>query len=110
MFSCEICEIFKKIFLKNVCQRLFLIIDHSLKFSMKCFLQEDVQKELVAYLYATNVFDKWILKLLFDFATTKMFTFSKRSIYNTHWHNKNQNLNRKSEKFIPIKCFVLEVP
>ena len=51
---------------------------------MKCFLQEDVQKELVAYLYATNVFDKWILKLLFDFATTKMFTFSKRSIYNTH--------------------------
>ena len=76
-FSVKFVKCLGKSILKNICKRLLLIIEYTLEFSMKCFLQEDVQKGLVVYLYATSVFDKWILKLLFGFATTKMFTFPR---------------------------------
>ena len=60
--------------LRNIGERLLLITDNTHEFSMKWFLLF-CSKRLVAYL-GTKVFDKWILKVLFGFAT-EMFTFPR---------------------------------
>ena len=67
-------KVLSKSILRNIGERLLLIADKTHEFSMKWFLPF-CSKRLVAYL-GTKVFDKWILKMQFGFAT-EMFTFPR---------------------------------